>query len=202
MSIDLFTCARKLSGPLVGLPAGPGRVHTGSMFQTSRQPLRKAVGGVAMAGLLGLCAFLLYPSSAEDALERGYYSIARDYLEEAAKSGDAAAQNALANLYYLGLGGAKDQARAAQWYLKSAAQGHTPAQVNVARMYRLGLGVKQDVIRSFGWLLQARSNGNECAELWMRAVISGVALAPNQVIMAKERYRTLDALLAGEKPSP
>ncbi len=177
-------------------------MHIVIMRHFSGQALRRAVGGATFAVLLGVCAFLFYPNSADDALDRGYYAIAREYLESGANAGDAGAQNALANLYYLGLGGAKDQARAVQWYLKSAAQGHTPAQVNVARMYRLGLGVKRDVIRSFGWLLHARSNGNERAELWMRAVISGVALAPNQVIMAKERYRTLDALLAGVKPSP
>jgi len=172
------------------------------MLKISGQTLRRVIGAVTFAVLLAVCAVLIYPNTANDALNRGYYAIARSYLEDEATTGNAKAQNALANLYYLGLGGAKNQALAAQWYRKSAAQGHSPAQVNIARMYRLGLGVKRDVIRSFGWLLHARSNGNERAELWMRAVISGVAIPPNQVILAREHYRTLDALLSDAKPSP
>lgn len=159
-----------------------------------------AAAGAAFVGLLALCAFLIYPSTAREALERGYYATARQYLHETAEAGDAGAQNALANLYYLGLGGAKDPAAAVQWYLKSAAQAHSPAQVNVARMYRLGLGVKRDVLRSFAWLLQAQQNGNKRAVLWMRPVVSGVALAPNQVILARETYRTLDTLMSGAVP--
>ncbi len=156
-----------------------------------------AAGG---AVLLGVVAILLYPGDAREAMDRGYYALARGYLLERAQAGEAKAQNALANLHYLGLGGEKDHAQAVRWYLRSAAQSYTPAQVNVARMYRLGLGVKRDVIRSFGWLLHARANGNERAEVWMRAVVSGVAIPPNQVIFAREHYRTLDALLSGVRP--
>lgn len=170
------------------------------MDPSSRHTLKKTAVLGALVALCGLLAFVAYPGTAREALERGYYGLARDYLLRDAQSGDAHAQNALANLYYLGLGGAKDQTRAVHWYLKSAAQEHAPAQVNVARMYRLGLGVKRDVIRSFAWLLHAQENGNARAVLWMRPVVSGVALAPNQVIMARETYRTLDALLSGARP--
>lgn len=202
MSIDLFTWWSKDQGPIVGLFGATGWVHTAGMLKISSQTLRKVMGAVTFSVLLAVFGVLIYPSSANDALSRGYYGLAWSYLDDEATTGDARAQNALANLYYLGLGGEKNQTLAAQWYRKSAAQGHSPAQVNFARMYRLGLGVKRDVIRSLGWLLMARSNGNERAELWMRAVISGVAIPPNQVIMARERYRTLDALLSDAKPSP
>ena len=163
-----------------------------------RMTLTLALGGLTLAA----AGFALYPGDAQEALDRGYYGLARAYLEKTAEAGEAPAQNALANLYYLGLGGKKDQARAAQWYLKAAAQDHSPAHVNIARMYRLGLGVKQDVIRSYGWLLYARANGNEKAEIWMRAVVSGVSIAPNQAIYAREHYRTLDALMSGAKTGP
>ncbi len=201
MSIDLFTSWTKDWGPIVGLSPAPGCVHTPGMLKISSQSLRRIIGAVTFVVLLAVCAATLYPNNANDALNRGYYGLARSYLADAASTGNAQAQNALANLYYLGLGGEKNQTLALQWYRKSAAQGYSPAQVNIARMYRLGLGVKRDVIRSLGWLLMARSNGNERAELWMRAVISGVAIPPNQVIFAREHYRTLHALLSDAKPS-
>ena len=172
------------------------------MVKLSNPPSRLMIDAALFAGVVAVIGLVLYPSTADEALRRGYYELARTYLEDDAAKGGGHAQNALANLYYLGLGGAKDQVRAAGWYRKSAAQGHTPAQVNLARMYRLGLGVERDVIRSLGWLMMARTNGNERAELWMRAVVSGVAIPPNQVIMAREHYRTLDALLSDAKPSP
>lgn len=171
------------------------------IFKMGRK-LRVVLAAAGGALLLGLAVVLFYPGNAREAMDRGYYALARGYLVERAQAGEAKAQNALANLYYLGLGGKKDHVQAVRWYLKSAAQSYSPAQVNVARMYRLGLGVKRDVIRSFGWLLHARANGNERAEVWMRAVVSGVAIPPNQVIFAREHYRTLDALLSGARSSP
>lgn len=164
--------------------------------------MRIGLAGAGCALVLGFAALLFYPSNAREAMDRGYYGLARGYLLQRAEAGEAEAQNALANLHYLGLGGQKNHTEAVRWYLKAAAQTYTPAQVNVARMYRLGLGVKQDVIRSLGWLLYARAHGNERAEVWMRAVVSGVSIPPNQVIFAREHYRTLDALLSEGQPSP
>ena len=167
-----------------------------------RQKLRVALVAAGGVLALGVAVLLFYRGYASEAMDRGYYALAREYLLKRAQAGEAKAQNALANLFYLGLGGKKDHGQAVRWYLKSAAQSYTPAQVNVARMYRLGLGVERDVIRSYGWLLHARANGNERAEVWMRAVVSGVAIPPNQAIFAREHYRTLDALLSGGRPSP
>ncbi len=153
-----------------------------------------AVTALAFAG-----AMLTYPKTASDALDRGYYSAARDHLSKSAGEGSAKAQNMLGNLHYLGLGGTRDYLAALDWYLKSAAQADAEAQINVARMYRQGLGVKADVIRSFAWLRQARINGSEAAENQMRWIAGSLSLGPNQIQLAQEKYGTLESLLPKKK---
>ena len=143
-------------------------------------------------------ATVLKPKTAIDAMNSGHFSVARDHLLSDAESGDAGAQNLLGNLYYLGLGGSRDYGKAHHWYLKSAAQAHAPAQVNIARLFRDGLGVKQDIVKAFAWLQQARMNKSEVAENEARWMIESVAMSANQIQLARERYRVLEDLLAGE----
>lgn len=168
-------------------------------------PYAKAVlaaGATAtLTALAALGAYLTYPESAAEALDRGFYGAARDYLNESASQGSPEAQNMLGNLYYLGLGGPRNHDLAFSWYLKSAAQADAEAQINLARMYRQGLGVKRDVIRSFAWLRQARINGNEAAENQMRWIAGSLSLAPNQIQLAQDKFGTLESLLPdNEKP--
>ena len=148
-----------------------------------------------MTALAGLGAYLTYPKDAVEAMNRGFYAAARSYLSKTAQTGSAKAQNELANLHYLGLGGERNHRLAVEWYLKAASQEYALAQVNLARMYRHGYGVKQDVIRSFAWLRQARINGNEVAENHMRWIAGSLSLGPNQIQLATEKYGTLQSLL-------
>ncbi len=160
---------------------------------------RRAIilAAVAFVAASSILTYVLYPKDLRAALDRGYYGIARQFLAAEANRGDASAQNRLANLYYLGLGGERSYTRAFSWYFKSAAQVHSPAQVNVARMYRQGLGVKRDVLRAFAWLRQARINRNELAETQMRWLTTSLTLGPNQIQRARELYGELEDLVAG-----
>ena len=158
-----------------------------------------AAAVAAVSGLAVLGAYLTYPKDAREALDRGFYGAARAHLVKTAAKGEAKAQNMLGNLYYLGLGGARDYGQAVEWYRKSAAQAEAHAQLNIARMYREGLGVKRDVIRAFAWLRQARINGNEVAENQMRWIAGSPSLGPNQIQLAQDKFGTLDSLLKTEE---
>jgi uncharacterized protein len=61
-----------------------------------------------------------------------------------AELGDARAQHNLGVMYEKGLGVAKDNVQAVQWYRKAANQGFAQAQHNLGVMYAQGQGVAQD----------------------------------------------------------
>ncbi|MDH3742714.1 MAG: hypothetical protein OER56_14065 [Hyphomicrobiales bacterium] len=154
---------------------------------------------VLFALIVGAFVFLISPKNTRDALDRGRYEIARGYLLVDAERGDAAAQNLLGNLYYLGLGGSRNYKQAADWYLKAAAQAYAPAQVNIARLFRDGLGVRRDELRAFGWLQQARANKSEIAENETRWIIESLTMSANQIQVARKKYWSLEDLLSGAK---
>ena len=81
------------------------------------------------------------------ALLSGDYRGAHDLLLTAAQSGEAPAQNALANLYLLGLGVRADHRKAAEWYLQAALSRNVAAQVNLGHLYTQGRGVPRDPLR-------------------------------------------------------
>ncbi len=161
---------------------------------------RSRHGLVAFAAIVLVCAGIaativaLRPTDATSAIKTGHYSIARDLLEQAARGGDARAQNTLANLYYLGLGGPTDQHAAATWYLESALQGNTDAQINMARHYVLGLGVSKDPMRAFAWLFHARSAGREVAEGDIKLLAGSAQITPTHLQRVRQLYPTIESL--------
>src|SRR5271169_6052135 len=67
-----------------------------------------------------------------------------DKVRRDADAGDAAAQNALGDLYDEGRGVPQDLPAAIEWYRKSAAQNFAFAENNLGYAYEHGLGVLQD----------------------------------------------------------
>jgi TPR repeat protein len=135
---------------------------------------RSARGARTLAGLL-LASTLLAGGTActsgatpEELLARGDYRAARLLLEQRAGEGDAAAQNRLGVLYYLGLGAPVDYARAADLFKRAALAGDADAQRNLGSMFRQGLGVPRDELRAFGWYDAARKTGNPRAHDYMQ----------------------------------
>lgn len=122
--------------------------------------------------LVGLCLLTLAacapPATVEEALARADFDQARDLLLPLARVGDAAAQNRLGTLHYLGLGTPVDHARAARWFKRAALAGDANAQRNLGSLFRQGLGVPRDDIRAFGWYDAARRNGHGRAEDYMK----------------------------------
>lgn len=159
--------------------------------------LRNAAVLAALAvGLAGAFSYvaLSRPQDVQAAMERGRYDVARELLLPRAEAGDTEAQNALGNLYYLGLGGPTDYDRAADWYLKAALAGSTDAQINVSQLYGQGNGVPRDKMRAYAWLLHARRGGNEAAENHIKWRFGRSQLTIYQLEMIKERYAEVKAL--------
>lgn len=82
----------------------------------------------------------------------------RLYLQ-AAKAGDAAAQNNVGELYETGRGVPADPKQALDWYRKAAEAGFAPAQFNVGRLYAAGTGTPRDFEEARKWLVLAERGG-------------------------------------------
>ncbi len=126
----------------------------------------------------------------------GQYEQAGEYLLEEVEKGNPQAQNALANLYYLGLGREADFRRAAELYHTAAKQGFAAAQLNLGHLYKQGLGVIKNAERAFGWYTHANIAGSPWAEYYQSQISVELTLTPLQMSEAKKRWLKLDALSA------
>ena len=89
-----------------------------------------------------------------------------DYLE-AAKNGDAAAQDEVGDCYYYGYGTSINYEEAVKWYRKSAEQGHARAQFNLGVCYESGDGVDKDIAEAVKWYLNAAEQGDARAQCYL-----------------------------------
>ena len=81
-------------------------------------------------------------------------------LNEAAESGNAAAEYTLGEAYARGDGVAQSDTQAVKWIRKAAGQGLTIAQYRLATFYEKGRGVGQDNSRALQLYEQAANKGN------------------------------------------
>ena len=77
-----------------------------------------------------------------------------------AYKGNAKAQYMLGFCYYRGNGIERDNAKAEEWFLKSANQDYAPAQYNLAIFYSLQPNSKDNKKLIAGWMIKAASNGH------------------------------------------
>ncbi|MBI3041682.1 MAG: sel1 repeat family protein [Betaproteobacteria bacterium] len=106
------------------------------------------------ARLAFVCLFLLlgYPvlALAQDKPARGKVNI--EDLKVRSGEGDKAATRQLAEMYYLGRSGVKqDFSEAARWYEKLARQGDARAQTSLGLMYARGYGVEKNLRTAHRW---------------------------------------------------
>ena len=78
-------------------------------------------------------------------------------------NGNGYAQNCIGFIYAEGRGVTKDDAKAVEWYQKSAAQGNACGQCNLGLMYADGRGVLEDDATAVEWLKKSAVQGNENA---------------------------------------
>jgi hypothetical protein len=82
-----------------------------------------------------------------------------EWLEKAARQGDAKAQYNLAVMRATGRGDFKSDKKAVEWYEKAALQGHAGAQFRLACMHASGRGVSRNIVRACAWMNVAADNG-------------------------------------------
>ena len=131
------------------------------------------------------------------AMASGQYRHAAEHLNKDIANGDPEALNALANLYYLGLGKVTNYQQAAKLYHAAAKQGYGPAQLNLGHLYRQGLGVIENAERALGWYAQAHMSGSPWAEHYQSLLLTEHSLTPNHMLAVKKRWYKL-AVLATE----
>ncbi len=110
-------------------------------------------------------------------------------LFQAAKQGDAAAQERVGRLYLDGPERARDERKAFYWTRRAALSGDRNAQITVARMYESGRGVKQNQIGAYVWYSVAATSGSEPA----REALSRLKrdLSGDEIAAAEQRLRLL-----------
>jgi len=121
-------------------------------------------------------AIALYQKAANSGDTYGIYNLAFAYRYDHERPADARqlferiadgyppAQYELAIMYGLGLGGAKDEKRAAQLYLAAAEKNYIPAQYNLGVLYMKGEGLSQDTKTAELWLKKAADQGHTKAK--------------------------------------
>lgn len=129
-------------------------------------------------------------------MSSGQYTQAKIFLNAEVNKNNPQAQNALANLQYLGLGLPTDYPQAAKLYHAAASQGFAAAQLNLGHLYNQGLGVTKNTERAFGWYMHADIAGSPWAEYYMSQIAKELRVTPLQMGVIKERWRTLDTLVA------
>lgn len=110
-------------------------------------------GGDSGSTELGIAAF-----------DSGDYVTALKEFRSLARDGNAEAQYKLGEMYFAGLGVAKDYAKARFWYLKAAQQGVIEAQFNLGDLYGKGLGTPKDHVKASNWYRLAADQGHPRAQ--------------------------------------
>jgi uncharacterized protein len=101
---------------------------------------------------------------------KGDYRQAVVWFREAAKRGNANAQEDLGWMYYTGTGLPLDYSEAAKWVRLAAEQGFARAQLDFGFLYEQGKGVPQDYISAFAWYKAAEDGGQKQAGAQLKSV--------------------------------
>lgn len=98
---------------------------------------------------------------ARDLMEAGEYAEARALFEVYARSGNAEAEELIGVMYALGLGVARDDERAFDWYLRASLKGHAGAQSGLGWYYEVGRGIPApDMVRAYLWYALSAIGGD------------------------------------------
>ena len=110
-------------------------------------------------------------------------------LFEAAKQGDAAAQERIGRLYLDGPERARDERKAFFWTRRAALGGDRNAQYTLARMYESGRGVTHNIVGAYVWHEIAVASGNEMARAELERLKR--ELSSDQIAAAEQQLHRL-----------
>lgn len=81
-------------------------------------------------------------------------------LQQAAETGDAAAQLRLAQMYFKGPQEIRNEGKAREWLQRAAEQGNAEAEFALGMMYEHGRGGERDIRAAVSWYERAAAAGN------------------------------------------
>ena len=110
-------------------------------------------------------------------------------LFQAAKQGDAAAQERVGRLYLDGPERARDERKAFYWTRRAALSGDSNAQIMLAQMYEKGRGVTHNMIGAYVWYSVAATSGSQPAREALNRLKRD--LSSDEIIAAEQRLRLL-----------
>lgn len=110
-------------------------------------------------------------------------------LFEAAKQGDATAQERVGRLYLDGPERARDERKAFYWMRRAALSGDRNAQYTLGRMYESGRGVARNVVGAYVWYNIAVTSGNDLARPELERLKP--ALTNGEIEAAEQNLRLL-----------
>lgn len=132
-----------------------------------------------LALMLTLLASPLFAEieEARDLMEAGEFARAKELLWSAARSGNADAEELIGVMYAMGLGVEQDDARAFEWYLRSALKGHPGAQSGIGWYYEVGRGLPApDLVRAYMWYTLSAIGGDPDAAISLEEVVKKMTM--------------------------
>jgi hypothetical protein len=125
-------------------------------------------------------------------------------LQDLAKHGNPAAENALGLLYAQGdkkQAVQQDETQAARWFTKAAEDGSVPAQYKLSLLYWGGHGVPKDANKAYFWAVLARAGGQEGSKDLAKVLANGMPRTQSAAIeqQAEIWYQQHESR---EKPKP
>lgn len=118
-------------------------------------------------------------------------SLARQWAERAARSGNVRAMHDVGVYYARGEGAPLDETLAFRWFREAASFGVADSQHNLAILYEQGRGVAANASEALFWYLVAARHGDPNAA--DRAVALAAHIAPSTVEQARARARAFQA---------
>ena len=106
-----------------------------------------------------------------------------------AEAGAPPAQYKVALAYHAGLGVAKDEGKALQWYRAAAEGGHAGAQFRLGGMYKSGKGVEADLAQAVKWIGLAAEGGDDVAQYAFAGMIEAGDGVPKDIEEAVKWHR-------------
>ena len=115
-----------------------------------------------------------------DLMEAGRFEQAMEELAGPARAGNATAEELIGTMHALGLGVARDDVRAFEWYLRSAMKGHPGAMSGVGWYYEVGRGLAApDLVRAYMWYVLSAIGGDPDAAISQEEVAR--KMTPEQI---------------------
>lgn len=122
------------------------------------------------------------------AFQRGLYRTAYNLALEKAKKGDAPSQALVAEILARGLGIARNEKEAADWYRRAAEQGIPEAQFQYALLLVDGRHVKKDKNEAFALMEAAAEAGNALAQFNFAQMLVERDRGPKGIARSVEYY--------------